>query len=177
MAGVSRRCGRLCALRIGLGSARLGGDRFRPGALARADSLPRHALWNAGLATQASSEPAAGPTPAPNLDKCASSPPTPSSELSQRQSTGRHRLFEALENGLAGWLAPMVGLGAARSYEASGTVGLAAAAAERRASYRRARTFAKHASDPATPTSGRPNNEAPPRRRRKATSAWLDPLD
>ena len=92
------------------------------------------------------------------------------------QSWGRW--LDALEKRpLGSWLLPMIGLGAATRYDAAGSVGLAAAAAERRGFYRRARTFAKHASDQATPTGGRPNNQAPPRRRRKATNAWLDPLD
>jgi hypothetical protein len=124
---------------------------------------------------RASSDPASDPAPAPKQDDRAPPAPTPESEAPRGRSTGRHHfLFEALEDSTLGsWLLPMIGLGAARSYDASGTIGLAAAAAERRASYRRARTFA--VSDE---TSGGGSTPGPStRRRRKATSAWLDPLD
>jgi hypothetical protein len=85
-----------------------------------------------------------------------------------------HRLFAALQGSpLGSWLLPMVGLGAAASYDAAGGVGLAAAAAERRGVYQRERSFAKF-------TGGAPGDRStkrPTGRRRKAKSAWLDPLE
>ena len=84
-----------------------------------------------------------------------------------------HRLFAALQGPLGSWLLPMVGLGAAASYDAAGGVGLAAAAAERRGVYQRERSFAKF-------TGGAPGDRStkrPTGRRRKAKSAWLDPLE
>jgi hypothetical protein len=173
-------CGwdRLCVRRLGLGGARLGGGHFRSVLVARADGLLRGARaeqWSGGFATQATAEPAEDPAPAPKHDNREPPAPTPASEALRGQSTGRHRLFEALEDrALGSWLLPMIGLGAARSYDVTGTIGLTAAAAERRASCRRARTFAKHALDE---TSGGDASPSPTRRRRRATSAWLDPLD
>lgn len=140
-------------------------------AQARTDSLMRVG----GLTTQASPEPADASGPCSGRpDARAQASPVVVRESSQAWSLGRRRLFAALEGSTLGsLLLPMMGLGAATSY-ATGGVGLAAAAAERLGSYQRARTFGKHVSNEAT--GGRSTN-GPVRRRRKATSAWLDPLD
>lgn len=168
--------GQLCARRLGSG---LGAARYRPSLVVmHTYSLLRDRRagpCKGGMATQAltASEPAAEPTPM--AERGALYCDQPDAHTQPGRTPGRRRMIDALEDRPFGsWLLSMIGLGAARSFEAAGTIGVGAAAAERSGSYRRARTFAKHASD-GTSWSGQSN--APARRRRKANSAWLDPLD